>query len=102
MREAARRHLPKALFEFVDRGAEREVALGENIAAFARIKLRQRVLVDLERRDMGTDLFGQRISLPVAIAPTGIAGLCWYQGELALARAASDAGIPFTLTANSI
>jgi len=102
MREAARRHLPRALFEFVDRGAERDLALAENMAAFERIKLRQRVMVDLSRRDMGTELFGKRIPLPVVIAPTGIAGLCWYQGELALARAAAEAGIPFTLTANSI
>ena len=51
---------------------------------------------------MGTELFGRRIALPVVIAPTGIAGLCWYQGELALARAAAEFGIPFTLTANSI
>jgi isopentenyl diphosphate isomerase/L-lactate dehydrogenase-like FMN-dependent dehydrogenase len=102
MREAARRHLPKALFEFVDRGAERDLALAENVAAFARLKLRQRVCVDLSRRDMGTELFGKRIAMPVVIAPTGIAGLLWYQGELALARAAADAGIPFTLTANSI
>ena len=102
MREAARRHLPRALFEFVDRGSERDVALAENTAAFTRLKLRQRVLVDLSRRDMGTELFGKRIALPVVIAPTGIAGLLWYQGELALARAAADAGIPFTLTANSI
>ena len=102
MREAARRHLPKAVFEFVDRGSERDLALAGNTAAFARLKLRQRVLVDLSRRDMGTDLFGKRIAMPVVIAPTGIAGLLWYQGELALARAAADAGIPFTLTANSI
>jgi isopentenyl diphosphate isomerase/L-lactate dehydrogenase-like FMN-dependent dehydrogenase len=102
MRNAARRHLPKALFDFVDRGAERDVALAENAAAFARIKLRQRVLVDLSRREMGTELFGKRVAMPVVIAPTGIAGLLWYQGELALARAAAEAGIPFTLTANSI
>ena len=102
MREAARRHLPKAVFEFVDRGSERDLALAGNTAAFARLKLRQRVLVDLSRRNMGTDLFGKRIAMPVVIAPTGIAGLLWYQGELALARAAADAGIPFTLTANSI
>jgi len=102
MREAARRHLPKGVFEFVDRGAERELALAENIEAFRRLKLQTRFLVDLSNPDMGTELFGKRISLPVAIAPTGIAGLCWYQGELALARAAAAAGVPFTLAAPSI
>lgn len=101
-RDAARRRLPKGVFEFMDRGAERELALRENIAAFERLKLRTKFMVDLRDRDMGTALFGKRIPLPLAIAPTGIAGLCWYQGELALAQAAATAGIPFTLTGTSI
>lgn len=102
IRAAAKAHLPRGLFEFVDRGAERELALAGNVAAFERLKLRTRFLVDLSVRDMGTELFGRRIPLPLAIAPTGIAGLCWYQGELALAKAAAAAGIPFTLAATSI
>ncbi|MBL8702152.1 MAG: alpha-hydroxy-acid oxidizing protein [Alphaproteobacteria bacterium] len=102
MREAARRHLPRGLFEFVDRGAERDAALAENVAAFRRVKLMPRFMVDLSRRDMGTEIFGRRIALPLAIAPTGIAGLCWHQGELALARAAAAFGVPFTLAAASI
>lgn len=102
MREAARRHLPKGIFEFMDRGAERELALAGNIAGFERLKLRTKFLVDLSERDMGTEIFGKRIAFPLAIAPTGAAGLCWYQGELALAKAAAAAGVPFTLTANSI
>ncbi len=101
-RKVARRHLPRGVFEFMDRGAERETALAENVAAFQRLKLRQRFMVDLTQRDMGTELFGKRVSLPLAIAPTGIAGLLWYQGELALARAAAAAGVPFTLAATSI
>jgi isopentenyl diphosphate isomerase/L-lactate dehydrogenase-like FMN-dependent dehydrogenase len=102
MRRAARRHLPRALFEFIDRGAERELALRENVAAFERLKLRSRFLVGLAERDMGTEIFGKRIAMPLAIAPTGAAGLCWYQGELALAKAAAAAGIPFTLAQTSI
>jgi isopentenyl diphosphate isomerase/L-lactate dehydrogenase-like FMN-dependent dehydrogenase len=102
MRRAARRHLPHALFEFIDRGAERELALRENVAAFERLKLRSRFLVGLAERDMGTEIFGKRIAMPLAIAPTGAAGLCWYQGELALAKAAAAAGIPFTLAQTSI
>lgn len=101
VRDAARRHLPKGVFEFVDRGAEREIALAENVEAFQRLKLQTRFLVDLGNPDMGTELFGQRISLPLAIAPTGIAGMCWYQGELALARAAAAFGVPFSLAAPS-
>jgi isopentenyl diphosphate isomerase/L-lactate dehydrogenase-like FMN-dependent dehydrogenase len=102
MRNAARRHLPKGVFEFIDRGAERELALDENIRAFERLKLRTKFLVDLSVRDMGTEIFGKRVAFPLAIAPTGIAGLCWYQGELALARAAAAASVPFTLAATSI
>jgi isopentenyl diphosphate isomerase/L-lactate dehydrogenase-like FMN-dependent dehydrogenase len=101
MRQAMRRHLPKAIFEFVDRGAERELATRENIAAFHRRKLRSRFLVDLSERDMGTEIFGKRVAVPLAIAPTGAAGLCWYQGEYALAKAAAAAGIPFTLAQTS-
>ena len=102
MRRAARRHLPRGVFDFIDRGAERELALRENLAAFERLKLRSKFLVGLSERDMGTEIFGQRAALPLAIAPTGIAGLCWYQGELALARAAATFGIPMTLAATSI
>ena len=101
-REAARRHLPRGVFEFLDRGAERELAAAENTAAFERLKLRTRFLVGFDDYDMGSELFGKRIAMPLAIAPTGIAGLCWYQGELALAKAAAKAGVPFTLASASI
>ncbi len=97
-REAARRRLPKFIFEFIDRGAEDEVALAENIEAFRRIKLLTNFCVDLTERDMGTDLFGKRSGLPLVIAPTGAAGLCWYKGELELAKAAAKAGIPFSVS----
>jgi isopentenyl diphosphate isomerase/L-lactate dehydrogenase-like FMN-dependent dehydrogenase len=97
-REGARRHLPKFVFEFIDRGSEDEVALAENIEAFRRIKLQTNFCTDLTERDMGTELFGKRSNLPLAISPTGAAGLCWYQGELELAKAAAIAGVPFTLS----
>ncbi|MEE9196418.1 MAG: alpha-hydroxy acid oxidase, partial [Alphaproteobacteria bacterium] len=102
MREFARRRLPKGVFEYIDRGAEDEVALADNRAAFRRMKLRTRFLVDLTERDMGIELFGKRSDLPLAISPTGIAGLSWYQGELALAKAAAAKGVPFTLATGSI
>ena len=91
LREIARRRLPKAVFEFIDRGTEDEVSLAENRAAFNRLKLRTKFMVDLTKRDMGTEIFGKRINLPLIIAPTGIAGLCWHEGELALAKAAAAA-----------
>lgn len=102
MREIARKRLPKGVFEYLDRGAEDEIALANNRDAFKRIKLRTKFMVDLTNRDMGTELFGKRSNLPYAIAPTGIAGLCWYEGELELAKAAAKAGIPFTLATGSI
>ena len=102
LREIARRRLPKGLFEFVDRGTEDEVALRNNRAAFERIKLKPRTLVDVSGRSQEITLFGHPHKMPIAIAPTGTAGLMWYQGEIALARAAAAAGIPFTLATGSM
>lgn len=101
LRLEAKRRLPKWIFEFVDRGAEDEVGLAHNIAAYRRIKLRQKALVDVSGRDLGADILGGRTTLPMAIAPTGAAGLCWYEGELELAKAAAKFGIPFTLAISS-
>lgn len=102
LREAARRRLPKGIFEAIDRGTEDELALALNRHAFERRKLRTRFLTDLTDRDLGTEVFGSRSALPFAIAPTGVAGLLWYRGELALARAAAAAGIPFTLAMGAL
>ena len=102
LRRHARRFLPKGVFEFIDRGSEDEVGLRNNRESFERIKIVPRTLVDVSKRTLDTSLFGSPMNLPVAIAPTGIAGLCWYQGELALARAAAEAGIPFTLATGSM
>jgi len=102
LRAMAQRRVPKGLFEFVDRGNEDEVALRNNRAAFERIKLKPRALVDVSKRTQAITLFGHEQKLPIAIAPTGTAGLMWYEGELALARAAAAAGIPFTLATGSM
>ena len=102
LREMASRRLPKFLFDFIDRGAEDEVAMHNNRAALDRIKLNPRMLVDVSVRSQETTLFGNKQSMPIAIAPTGAAGLLWHEGEIALARAAKEAGIPFTLATNSI
>ena len=102
LREIARRRLPKGIFEFVDRGAEDEVSLRNNRAAFERIKLKPRVLVDVSQRSQEITLFGHQQEMPIAIAPTGAAGIMWHEGEIALARAAAAAGIPFTLATTSM
>lgn len=102
LREMAKARLPKWLFEFVDRGTEDEVALRGNREVFERIKLRPRMLVDVSGRKLDTTLFGKQHKMPIGIAPTGAAGMMWYHGELELARAAKDAGIPFSLATGSI
>jgi (S)-mandelate dehydrogenase len=102
LRSLAQRRIPKGVFEFVDRGSEDEIALRNNRDAFERIKLTPRTLIDVSKRNQGIELFGHTLKMPIAIAPTGIAGLMWYQGELELARAAAAAGIPFTLATGSM
>ena len=102
LRRAARARLPRGLFEFIDRGTEDEVALANNRAAFERIKLVPRVLVDVCERRQAVTLFGREQPAPVIVAPTGAAGLAWYQGELALARAAAAEGVPFVLSTASL
>ena len=102
LREMASKRMPKFLFEFVDRGNEDEVALRNNRTAFERIKLKPRTLVDVSGRGQEITLFGNKQSMPIAIAPTGVPGMLWHEGELALAHAAREAGIPFTLATGSI
>ena len=102
LREVARKRLPKGLFEFVDRGTEDEVALRNNRSAFERIKLNMRTLVNVTGRNQDVTLFGVKHPMPIVIAPTGCAGLMWHEGELALAKAAAQAGIPFSLATGSL
>lgn len=102
LRQLARARLPRGLFEFVDRGAEDEVALRGNREAYERIAFRTRVMRDIAQRSTRSSLFGHDVTLPAAIAPTGAVGLMWFDGEVAAARAARAAGIPYTLSTASI
>jgi L-lactate dehydrogenase (cytochrome)/(S)-mandelate dehydrogenase len=102
LREAARGRLPRGLFEFVDRGTEDDLALRNNRAAFDRLALRPRVLIDVSTRTQAIELFGAASSQPLVVAPAGAAGLLSYQGEVEVARAAAKAGVPFTLSTYSI
>ncbi len=97
-REAARRRLPRFLFEYMDGGSYGEVTLRRNVDDLADIALRQRVLREVGNIDLSTELFGQKISLPVALAPIGLAGLNARRGECQAVRAAQNAGVPFTLS----
>jgi isopentenyl diphosphate isomerase/L-lactate dehydrogenase-like FMN-dependent dehydrogenase len=101
-REIAKHKLPKGLFEFIDRGNDDEIAMQENIEALARIKLVSRVLTDVSKRNLSIELLGKQQALPFAIGPTGSAGLTWFEGEIALAKAAAKLGIPFTLATGSM
>ena len=102
LRKMALRRVPHGLFEFVDRGTEDEVSLRHNRAIFERIRLKPRNLVDVSKRSQEVTLFGKKHKMPIIIAPTGTAGLMWYEGEIALARAAAEAGVPFTLATGSM
>ena len=93
----ARRRLPKGLYEFIERGAEDEVTLRENRDSIKRIMLRQRVGIDVSKRDCSTSLFGIPQSMPMGIAATGLAALIEHDGERKLARAAAAAGVPYTI-----
>jgi len=97
LREAARRLLPRGIFEYVDRGSEDDKLLDENRAALDRLRVVPRFPEYVSRRNIATELFGKPITMPYIIAPTGTAGLVAYEGELALAKAAAKAGIPYTL-----
>jgi isopentenyl diphosphate isomerase/L-lactate dehydrogenase-like FMN-dependent dehydrogenase len=102
LRLIAKRKLPRGIFEFVDRGAEDEVALRNNRAAFEDIKLKTHVLANVSTRSLETTIFGKTIKMPLAISPTGTAGLLAYGGEVGLAKAAARAGIPCTLATNAM
>ncbi|WP_043692956.1 alpha-hydroxy acid oxidase [Luteibacter sp. 9133] len=102
LRDLARKRVPRAFFDYDDRGSYEEVTLRDNRAVFDRIHLRQRVMIDVDRRDLTTDVVGQPLSVPLAIAPTGLTGLTHGSGEILAARAAAAAGIPFCLSTMSI
>jgi (S)-mandelate dehydrogenase len=101
LRAAAQRRLPKGVFQYVDKGTEDQLAVDNNRQTLDRTKLLHRVLTDVSDVRTDTELFGQPASMPLVIAPTGVAGMCWYQGELELAKAAARAGVPFTLATGS-
>jgi len=98
LRQAARRRLPRAVFDFIDGGAEDEVALRGNRAAFERVRFLPRVLVDVSRIDTQTSILGKPSKLPIAIAPTGAVGFGWRGGDIAIAKAAAAAGMPYSLS----
>lgn len=102
MRGLARGVLPRAVFDFADGAAETETTLRRNEAAFTEIALLPRPLRGAAARDTSTMLFGHRLSMPLIVGPTGLAGLFWPDGECCTARAAQEAGVGFCLSHGSV
>ena len=101
-RLAAKRRLPPFLFHYIDGGAYDEHTLGRNVADLRDLALRQRVLKELGEVDLSARLFGEAVSLPVALAPVGLTGMYARRGEVQAARAAASRGVPFTLSSVSV
>src|SRR5690606_11914264 len=102
MMHAARRRVPRQFFDYADSGAWTETTYRQNTSDFGKISLRQRVAVDMNNRSLATIMGGREVSMPVALAPTGLAGMQSADGEIKAARAAEKFGVPFTLSTMSI
>jgi len=102
LRRIAQQRVPRLFFDYVDAGSWSEVTYRANRADFDKIKFRQRVCVNMEGRTLATRMAGIDVAMPVALAPAGLAGLQHADGEILAARAASKAGVPFTLSTVSI
>ena len=102
LRRVARRKVPRAFFDYAEAGSYAQETLRANRKDLEHIKLRQRVLVDVSQRDLTTTILGERVSLPLALAPIGLCGMMHGDGEILACRAAQAAGIPFTLSTMSI
>ena len=102
LRKRARRRLPRAIFDYVDGGAEDEATLRANRAGFRCYTFNPRVLVDVSQRDQSTSVLGERLAAPLILAPTGFTGMLWPRGEILAARAAARKGLVYTLSTMSI
>ena len=102
LRRVAEHKVPRMFYDYVDSGSWTETTYRSNETDFDRIKLRQRVLVDMDNRSLATQMIGEQVKMPVAIAPTGFTGMMWADGEIHAARAAEKFGVPFSLSTMSI
>ncbi|MCM2432909.1 alpha-hydroxy acid oxidase [Agrobacterium rosae] len=102
LKKQAQRRVPKMFFDYADSGAWTESTYRANEDDFAKIKLRQRVLVDMTDRSLATEMIGEKVSMPVALSPTGLTGMQHADGEMLAAKAAEEFGVPFTLSTMSI
>ena len=102
LRRLAQKRVPRMFYDYADSGSWTESTYRANEADFARIKLRQRVAVDMRNRSTATTIIGQKMAMPLALAPTGLTGMQHADGEILAARAAMAFGVPFTLSTMSI
>ena len=102
LRQVARRRVPKPFFDYAEAGSYSQDTLRKNREDLERIRLRQRVLVDVSGRDLTTTIVGEKVNLPLVLAPIGMCGMQHGDGEILACRAAQAAGIPFTLSTMSI
>jgi L-lactate dehydrogenase (cytochrome) len=102
LREMAKKRVARAIFDYVDRGSYAEGTLRANRADLESLALRQRVGVDVDQRSTRTTMAGHEVTMPVALAPVGLTGLNWADGEILAARAAHRFGVPYTLSTMSI
>jgi len=102
LRALSRRRIARAIFDYVDRGSYSEATLRANRADLELLTLRQRVGIDVDKRSTRGSMLGQEVAMPVALAPVGLTGLNWADGEILAARAAQRFGVPFTLSTMSI
>lgn len=102
LKRQAQRRVPKMFFDYADSGAWTESTYRANESDFAKIKFRQRVLVDMTDRSLASTMIGQNVAMPVALSPTGLAGMQHADGEILAAQAAAEFGVPFTLSTMSI
>ena len=101
-RKAAKAKLPPFLFHYIDGGAYNEHTLRKNTEDLANVALKQRVLNDMSKLDLSTELFGEKLDLPVILAPVGLTGMYARRGEVQAAKAADKKGVPFTLSTVSV
>ncbi|CAN7299842.1 alpha-hydroxy acid oxidase [Pararhizobium sp. LjRoot235] len=102
LKAAAKRRVPKMFFDYADSGAWTEGTYRANEEDFSKIRLRQRVLVDMTNRSLESTMIGQKVSMPLALSPTGLTGMQHADGEMLAAQAAEEFGVPFTLSTMSI
>src|SRR5689334_22683565 len=102
LRQLAQRRVPRMFYDYADSGSWTETTYRANETEFSQIRLRQRVAVNVQSRNLRTQMIGQDVAMPVGLAPTGMTGMQVADGEILAARAAERFGVPFTLSTMSI